>query len=85
MNTNPSFPAITIGGKEGKMTRWYVRDWFEYEAVKNNNAYSLDIHDGLEEAVKRQLMSDVPTAYFFPAVWTVPSSLPLPRNMQANG
>ena len=21
------------------MTRWYVRDWFEYEAVKNNNAY----------------------------------------------
>ena len=42
------------------MTRWYVRDWFEYEAVKNNNAYSQDIHDGLEEAVKRQLMSDVP-------------------------
>lgn len=67
------------------MTRWYVRDWFEYEAVKNNNAYSQDIHNGLEEAVKRQLMSDVPTAYFFPEVWTVPSSLPLPRNMQANG
>ena len=42
------------------MTRWYVRDWFEYEAVKNNNAYSQDIHNGLEEAVKRQLMSDVP-------------------------
>ena len=56
----PFLPGHYYWGKEGKMTRWYVRDWFEYEAVKNNNAYSLDIHDGLEEAVKRQLMSDVP-------------------------
>ena len=56
----PFLPGHYYWGKEGKMTRWYVRDWFEYEAVKNNNAYSQDIHDGLEEAVKRQLMSDVP-------------------------
>lgn len=56
----PFLPSHYYWGKEGKMTRWYVRDWFEYEAVKNNNAYSQDIHDGLEEAVKRQLMSDVP-------------------------
>lgn len=60
---NPQYTFRSVPhnwGKEGKMTRWYVRDWFEYEAVKNNNAYSQDIHDGLEEAVKRQLMSDVP-------------------------
>ena len=56
----PFLPGHYYWGKEGKMTRWYVRDWFEYEAVKNNNAYSQDIHNGLEEAVKRQLMSDVP-------------------------
>ena len=56
----PFLPGHYYWGKESKMTRWYVRDWFEYEAVKNNNAYSQDIHNGLEEAVKRQLMSDVP-------------------------
>ena len=56
----PFLPGHYYWGKEGKMTRWYVRDWFEYEAVKNNSAYCQDIHDGLEEAVKRQLMSDVP-------------------------
>lgn len=67
------------------MTRWYVRDWFEYEAVKNNNAYSQDIHNGLEDTVKRQLMSDVPYGVLLSGGPTVPSSLPLPRNMQANG
>ena len=56
----PFLPGHYYWGKEGKMTRWYVRDWFDYEAVKNNSVHSQYIHDGLEEAVKRQLMSDVP-------------------------
>lgn len=56
----PFLPGHYFYSKEGEMKRWYTRDWMEYEAVKNNNAYSSDIHDALEDAVQRQLMSDVP-------------------------
>ncbi|MBP3247249.1 MAG: asparagine synthase B [Prevotella sp.] len=40
--------------------RYYKRDWMEYDAVKDNPASVEAIHDALEGAVKRQLMSDVP-------------------------
>ena len=40
--------------------RYYKRDWMEYDAVKDNPASVGAIHDALEGAVKRQLMSDVP-------------------------
>ncbi len=43
-----------------KIERYYKRDWFEYDAVKDNPASVTAIHDALEDAVKRQLMSDVP-------------------------
>ena len=46
--------------KEGKMKRWYSRDWTEYETVKENDAQTKDVKVALEEAVHRQLMSDVP-------------------------
>jgi len=39
---------------------YYQRDWMEYDAVKDNDASVAAIHDALESAVKRQLMSDVP-------------------------
>ena len=43
-----------------KIERYYKRDWFEYDAVKNNE-WSVDaIRDALKDSVKRQLMSDVP-------------------------
>ena len=42
------------------LKRYYQRDWFEYDAVKDNPASVEAIHDGLTAAVKRQLMSDVP-------------------------
>jgi len=42
------------------LQRYYQRDWFEYDAVKDNGASVEDIHDALTAAVKRQLMSDVP-------------------------
>ena len=42
------------------LKRYYQRDWFDYEAVKNNPASVDAIHDALTDAVKRQLMSDVP-------------------------
>ena len=41
--------------------KWYYRrDWMRYDAVKDNPASVEAIHDALEAAVKRQLMSDVP-------------------------
>lgn len=43
-----------------KIERYYKRDWFEYDAVKDNLASVSEIHDALTAAVKRQLMSDVP-------------------------
>ena len=42
------------------MKRWYQREWTEYETVKNNDSKVSDVHDALEDAVQRQLMSDVP-------------------------
>ena len=39
---------------------YYRRDWFSYDAVKDNPASVEAIRDSLTAAVKRQLMSDVP-------------------------
>ena len=46
--------------KNEEFKRYYHRDWFDYDAVKDNPASVSAIHDSLEAAVKRQLMSDVP-------------------------
>ena len=46
--------------KDGKMTRWYVRDWTQYEAVADAPASVSALREGLEKAVREQLMSDVP-------------------------
>ena len=40
--------------------RYYRRDWFDYDAVKDNPASVEAIREALEDAVRRQLMSDVP-------------------------
>ena len=45
---------------DGKPTKWYVRDWMEYENVKDNVSSVADLRKALEDAVERQLMSDVP-------------------------
>ena len=42
------------------MKRWYTRDWMEYGAVKDGPASTLAVREALMDAVKRQLMSDVP-------------------------
>ena len=42
------------------MKRYYQRDWFDYECVKDSAASVSAIRDGLQDAVRRQLMSDVP-------------------------
>ena len=56
----PFLPGHYYWSKEGKMTRYYTRDWFEYDQIKDNSASVKEIHDSLEDSVKRQLMSDVP-------------------------
>ncbi|WP_036879927.1 asparagine synthase B [Xylanibacter oryzae] len=56
----PFLPGHYYWSKEGEMKRYYTRDWFDYDNVKDNKASVKDIHDSLEDAVKRQLMSDVP-------------------------
>src|SRR5574344_2264872 len=53
-------PGHYYWSREKKMVRWYRRDWFEYDSVKNNSASVLDIRESLTAAVRRQLMSDVP-------------------------
>ena len=44
---------------DSQPSRWYTRDWMEYETVKNNTTNIDDLHDALADAVHRQLMSDV--------------------------
>ena len=53
-------PGHYYWSKTPGMKRYYSRDWFDYSAVKDNAASVEEIHDALEDAVKRQLMSDVP-------------------------
>lgn len=42
------------------MKKWYKRNWESYDAVKDNEASAQTLRTALEDAVKRQLMSDVP-------------------------
>ncbi len=66
----PFLPGHYYWSREGKMQRWYKRDWMEYQAIKDNyselpeeEAYTTQVNEirtALEAAVRRQLMSDVP-------------------------
>ena len=56
----PFLPGHYYWSEDPGMKRWYQRDWFDYEAVRDNPASSEDIRQGLREAVKKQMMSDVP-------------------------
>ena len=56
----PFLPGHYYWSGDPGMKRYYQRDWMDYEAVKDNPASVSAIHDALEDAVRRQLMSDVP-------------------------
>lgn len=45
---------------DGEVKKWYCRDWMSYEDIKDNISDVEDLRRGLEDAVHRQLMSDVP-------------------------
>jgi len=42
------------------LQRWYTRDWQNFENVKHNTTEKEELKQALEDAVHRQLMSDVP-------------------------
>lgn len=66
----PFMPGHYYWSREGEMRRWYKRDWTDYDAVCNRyaslpadeawRAQVADVRTALEDAVRRQLMSDVP-------------------------
>jgi asparagine synthase (glutamine-hydrolysing) len=56
----PFLPGHYYYSKTKTMTRWYAREWVNYEAVSNNPADIETLRTALEKAVQRQLMSDVP-------------------------
>ena len=66
----PFMPGHYYWSREGEMRRWYRRDWTDYDAVCNRyaslpadeawRAQVADVRTALEDAVRRQLMSDVP-------------------------
>lgn len=53
-------PGHYMTSEEGVMVPWYKRDWTDYENVKDNSTDMEELKDALEQAVHRQLMTDVP-------------------------
>ena len=53
-------PGHYLESVEKTPSRWYKRDWVDFEKVKSNPTSLENLHDALSDAVHRQLMSDVP-------------------------
>ena len=53
-------PGHYYNSKDQKLVRWYHRDWEDYDNVKDNVSDIKALRKALEDAVHRQLMSDVP-------------------------
>ncbi|MCB0524243.1 MAG: asparagine synthase B [Lewinellaceae bacterium] len=53
-------PGHYYYSKEKEVRKWYKRDWEQYENVKDKETSIPKLRQALEEAVHRQLMSDVP-------------------------
>ena len=56
----PFLPGHYYSSREGIMTRYYQRDWMQYEKVKDKDARVEEVRNALMDSGKRQLMSDVP-------------------------
>lgn len=56
----PFLPGHYFYSKNRELTKWYTRDWTNYDNVKNNPSNIKQLYNALEAAVQRQLMSDVP-------------------------
>ena len=53
-------PGHYMSSKDGEFKRWWTRDWMDYENVEDNESSIEELRTALEDAVHRQLMSDVP-------------------------
>lgn len=53
-------PGHFLTSDKKMMEKWYQRDWMKYENVENNVSDKAQLRKALEDAVHRQLMSDVP-------------------------
>ena len=53
-------PGHYMTKDNSKPVKWYKRDWMEYSSVSENKTNIDELQDALEQAVHRQLMSDVP-------------------------
>lgn len=53
-------PGKYLYSPDGEVKTWYEREWTSYDAVKDNGADISVLRKALEDAVHRQLMSDVP-------------------------
>ncbi len=53
-------PGHYYYSKDKAIRKWYDRDWMQYNAVKDSETDIAQLRKGLEDAVHRQLMSDVP-------------------------
>lgn len=53
-------PGHYLSSTDGQMVKWYNREWTSYEAVEHNTTDIAKLRKALEDAVQRQLMSDVP-------------------------
>ena len=53
-------PGHYLSSTNGTLQPYHQREWKDYKAVKNNSTDLQQLHDALDAAVQRQLMSDVP-------------------------
>ncbi|MGB1317933.1 MAG: asparagine synthase B, partial [Flavobacteriales bacterium] len=53
-------PGHYLSSTDSAPTKWYNRDWTEFENVKDKRSDVKVLREALEAAVHRQLMSDVP-------------------------
>jgi asparagine synthase (glutamine-hydrolysing) len=55
-------PGHYLSSTDGKLVKYYERDWMSYDNVKDNETNLDDLKVAFEKAVKSHLMSDVPYA-----------------------
>ena len=53
-------PGHFMSSTDNQLVKWYDRDWMNFDSVKDNKTNLEDLQTALEDAVHRQLMSDVP-------------------------
>ena len=53
-------PGHYMSSNDSKPVKWYKRDWMEFSSVSKNETNFEELQNALEQAVHRQLMSDVP-------------------------